>query len=130
MPCILLMVNTMWSFGLISSLLTISFILKELRVMHWIVQLISIWFYGKTMFTFMFSNVHWMHLIRLYTIQTFWKLQNLFQKGDKEEKNYFSHVVDCLYSLGLKLVTPNVDHHHTIYFNLNYSIFFTQICSL
>jgi hypothetical protein len=33
----------------------------------------------------MFSNVHWMHLIRLYTIQTFWKLQNLFQKGDKEK---------------------------------------------
>jgi hypothetical protein len=40
----------------------------------------------------------------------FWKLHNSFQKGCNENDYFFDHLVDCLCSLGLEFVAPNVSH--------------------
>jgi hypothetical protein len=59
------------------------------------------------MITFMFSNLHQMHLIRLYKmVQEFWRLHNSFQKGCNK-KNFFWSFGWFFIFTKLKISGPN-----------------------
>jgi hypothetical protein len=59
----------------------------------------------------MFSNVHWMHLIKLKINMKILNLHKSFVRVARK-MNFFFNIVDCLYSLCLKLVALSVGHMH------------------
>jgi hypothetical protein len=60
----------------------------------------------------MFSNVHWMHLIKLKINVKILNLRKSFVRVAKKMVMFFCHLVNCLYSLCLKFVAPSVGHMH------------------
>jgi hypothetical protein len=60
------------------------------------------------MYTYMFGNVHIMHLINNIQYKNFESYKIHFERATRK-MIFFPHLVDFLYSLGLKFVAPSVE---------------------
>jgi hypothetical protein len=63
------------------------------------------------MLIYMFSNTQWMHLIRLYIMWKFWKLQNWFQKVIRKMTIFYANWVGFFIFIAFIIYNPRSKFH-------------------